>query len=187
MTSQNAVTDWMFAIIPIFVVRGTQMSRQARISVIAILCLGIVGSVCSIVRIFYVDVLQVSFGITLLKQAPSFAILSATELGIGIVSICCATLRPLFQRYFGLSVSDYSSGRARGQTAPTGDMPTRRTAPVRSRTLGTEIDIEHELELELGHMEPEHKAGAITVTTLIARDVEANVGRKSQDSEKELL
>ena len=186
---QNAVTDWMFAIIPIFVVRGTQMSRQARISVIAILCLGVVGSVCSIVRIFYVDVLQATFGVTLLKQAPSFAILSATELGIGIISICCATLRPLFQRYFGLSQSGYSSQRGHGHPSATGATATRRTMDRRSRTLGTEIGIEHDLELELGDMdEPDRKAGAITVTTLIAHNVEEGVGeRKSQSSDKELL
>jgi len=160
------------------------MSRQARISVIAILCLGVVGSVCSIVRIFYVDVLQATFGVKLLKQAPSFAILSATELGIGIISISLATLRPLFQRYFGLSQSGYSSGRGHGMPSATGA-----TADRRSKTVGTGIGVEDDLELELGDMhESEQKPGAITVTTLIAHNVEEAVGdRKSQSSERELL
>jgi len=54
--------------------------------------------------------------------------------------------------------------------------------------MGTEIGIEHDVELD-GMPEAEKKPGAITVTTLIAHDVEANVNaeRVSHDSDKELL
>jgi len=55
--------------------------------------------------------------------------------------------------------------------------------------MGTEVDIEHD-EVELDDVdEREKKPGAITVTTLIAHDVEANIRshRPSQSSEKELL
>ncbi|GAB7340459.1 hypothetical protein MBLNU457_6886t1 [Dothideomycetes sp. NU457] len=182
----NAVTDWVFAIIPIFVVRSTQMTRQARISVIAILLLGVVGSVCSIVRIAYVDVLGVGFGVKLLQQAPTFAILSCVEVGLGITSISCATLRPLFQKYLNLSRSTQSSGRYGRQT---GASVMRRTGDQRSRAMGTEIDIEHD-QVELCHVEErEKKPGAITVTTLIAHDVEANTmpQGESRSSEKDFL
>lgn len=66
---------------------------------------------------------------------------------------------------------------------------TRRTEGRRSRALGTEIDIEHD-EVELCHVEErEKKPGAITVTTLIAHDVEANTmpHGDSQSNEKDFL
>jgi len=157
------------------------MTRQQRISVIAILCLGIGGSICSLVRIAYVDVLGVGFGLKLLQQAPSFAIVSCIEVGLGITCINCATLRPMFQRYLGLSQTTYnSSGRYGRQTGA--------TATRRTNGMGTEVGIEHDVELD-GMSEQEKNPGAITVTTLIAHDVEANVrgGRVSHDSDKELL
>ena len=159
------------------------MTRQARLSVIAILCLGVIGSVCSVVRIAYVNLLNVGFGIELLIRAPNFAILSCVELGVGIVSICCATLRPFFQRYFGLSQTSYSSERS---GRPTVVSAARRSKMDRSHAVGTEVDAEHAVELA---EVKEKKPGAITVTTLIAHDVEtpAELAMHSNSSRRELL
>ncbi|KEQ69501.1 hypothetical protein M436DRAFT_22488, partial [Aureobasidium namibiae CBS 147.97] len=91
----NAVTDWIFAIIPIFVVRSAQMHKQQKITVCTILGLGVLGSICSLVRLAYVDVIGVELQ-DLLVSAPNFAIVSIIELGLGITAACLATLRPLF-------------------------------------------------------------------------------------------
>ncbi|KAH0363448.1 hypothetical protein KCU65_g7397, partial [Aureobasidium melanogenum] len=108
----NAVTDWIFAIIPIFVVRAAQMGRQQKITVITILGLGVSGSICSIVRLAYVDVIGVKLQ-DLLVSAPDYAITSIVELGLGITAACLATLRPLFAFWFDKARTNFSSSRSR--------------------------------------------------------------------------
>ncbi|KAI4849356.1 hypothetical protein E4T44_03400 [Aureobasidium sp. EXF-8845] len=107
----NAVTDWIFAIIPIFVVRSAQMHKQQKITVCTILGLGVLGSICSIVRLAYVDVIGVALQ-DLLVSAPNFAIVSIVELGLGITAACLATLRPLFAFWFDKARTNISSSRS---------------------------------------------------------------------------
>ncbi|THZ87259.1 hypothetical protein D6C84_01855 [Aureobasidium pullulans] len=114
----NAVTDWIFAIIPIFVVRSAQMHRQQKITVCTILGLGVLGSICSIVRLAYVDVIGVKLE-DLLISAPNFAIVSIVELGLGITAACLATLRPLFAFWFDKARTGISSSRS-GRNTKTG-------------------------------------------------------------------
>ncbi|THY30216.1 hypothetical protein D6D01_03313 [Aureobasidium pullulans] len=114
----NAVTDWIFAIIPIFVVRSAQMHRQQKITVCTILGLGVLGSICSIVRLAYVDVVGVKLE-ELLISAPNFAIVSIVELGLGITAACLATLRPLFAVWFDKARTGISSSRS-GRNTKTG-------------------------------------------------------------------
>lgn len=46
-------TDWACAIIPFFIVAGLQMSRRRKISVIAILGLGVSASIATCIRMPY--------------------------------------------------------------------------------------------------------------------------------------
>ena len=109
----NAVTDWIFAIIPIFVVRSAQMPKQAKITVCTILALGVLGSICSIVRLAYVDVIGVKLQ-DLLTSAPNYAIVSIVELGLGITAASMATLRPLFSSCLDKARTGISSSRSKG-------------------------------------------------------------------------
>ncbi|KAI4736781.1 hypothetical protein E4T50_12731 [Aureobasidium sp. EXF-12298] len=108
----NAVTDWIFAIIPIFVVRAAQMHRQQKITVCTILGLGVLGSICSLVRLAYVDVIGVALQ-DLLISAPNYGIVSIVELGLGITAACLATLRPLFAFWFDKARTGFTSSRSR--------------------------------------------------------------------------
>lgn len=103
----NALTDWIFAIMPIFVVMGTQMKYSARLTVICILCLGVLGSICSVIRLAYVKSLGTG---DVLYSAPGLAMLSVAELGIGISASCMATFRPLMKRYTGQTVQSTRRG-----------------------------------------------------------------------------
>lgn len=47
------VTDWVSAIVPFFIVKDLQMSRRKKISLLAVLMLGILASVASLVRMPY--------------------------------------------------------------------------------------------------------------------------------------
>lgn len=74
----NAATDWIFAIIPIFVLRNVKMARQAKISVCFLFALGVMGSVASVVRLGYIDGLE--FGATtFFIKAIDIAIVSIIE------------------------------------------------------------------------------------------------------------
>jgi hypothetical protein len=94
------------------------MHRQQRITVCTILGLGVLGSICSIVRLAYVDVIGVALE-DLLVSAPNFAIVSIVELGLGITAACLATLRPLFAFWFDKARTGISSSRS-GKNTKTG-------------------------------------------------------------------
>lgn len=46
-------TDWACAVIPFFIVAGLQMSTRKKVSVIVILGLGVVASICTVIRLPY--------------------------------------------------------------------------------------------------------------------------------------
>lgn len=88
------------------------MGKQQKITVCTILGLGVSGSVCSIVRLAYVDVIGVRLQ-DLLVSAPDYGITSIVELGLGITAACLATLRPLFAFWFDKARTNFSSSRSR--------------------------------------------------------------------------
>lgn len=94
--SLNAVTDWIFAILPIFVLYKSNLPSQAKYSACGILALGALGSICSLVRLGYIHVLDEKLGV-FFRDAASIAIASVIETGLGITAASLATLRPLFQ------------------------------------------------------------------------------------------
>lgn len=53
VSAVQMATDWACAIIPFFIVAGLQMSMRKKVSVIVILGLGIVASICTVVRLPY--------------------------------------------------------------------------------------------------------------------------------------
>lgn len=92
----NAVTDWIFALLPIFVLRTANMPRRAKLSVSFILALGALGSVASIVRLAYINGLNSSSS-DFFVEAVNIAIASNIEPGLGIIAGSLATLRPLLR------------------------------------------------------------------------------------------
>lgn len=150
----NAVTDWIYALVPVFVVWQSQMAARARATVSIILIFGVVGSVCSVVRTAYVNVLGVSLD-KILSTAPKFAILSIIEVGLGIAAINMATLRPLFKTLF-------ASTRG-GGTRPTNGPSARRTPAGTVATNGVRTIPEEDEDND--EMELQPKNGGISVVT----------------------
>ena len=91
----NAVTDWILALLPIFVLRKANMPRPAKISAGCILLLGSLGSVVSCVRLVYVKSLQSND--QFFDNAALIMIWSIIEPGVGITCAALATLRPFFR------------------------------------------------------------------------------------------
>lgn len=91
----NAITDWIFAILPIFVLAKASMPLAAKISAGLILCLACGGSIVSLIRIPYIHGLRA--GPNFFNTALDICILSTIECGLGISAAAAATLRPLFR------------------------------------------------------------------------------------------
>lgn len=153
----NAVTDWIYALVPVIVVWQSQMAARARATVSIILIFGVLGSVCSVVRTAYVDVLGVALD-KILSTAPKFAILSIVEVGLGIAAINMATLRPLFKTVFAST---------RGAiTRPTNGPSARRTPAGTVGTHGVRTLAVFDEDGDGKDLEP--KNGGISVVTQFA-------------------
>ncbi|KAJ4357230.1 uncharacterized protein N0V89_001805 [Didymosphaeria variabile] len=104
----SCVSDWIFSIVPIFIVQGLQMDRRKKISVAIILAFCALGSTATIIRIPFIKGLKDSNDF--LYSTTDVAIWSTCETGIGLATSAAATLRPLLRKVFGdLSVADTST------------------------------------------------------------------------------
>ncbi|KAF4554224.1 Hypothetical protein D9617_5g071010 [Elsinoe fawcettii] len=90
----NALTDWTFVLIPIFTIRTMNMPRRARVSASILLALGAVSSIVSVVRMKYIEGLNVNVH---LFPSPAIGVTSCIEMGLGMTAASAATLRPLFK------------------------------------------------------------------------------------------
>ncbi|KUL89153.1 hypothetical protein ZTR_05984 [Talaromyces verruculosus] len=89
----NAVADWTFGLLPIFIVRELNMSLRTKVAVSCILSFAAIGSTVTVVRI--PDVATLVDDTDFLWKTTNFAIMSTVEVGVGIVAACVATLKPL--------------------------------------------------------------------------------------------
>ncbi|KAL1965503.1 hypothetical protein VTN77DRAFT_5759 [Rasamsonia byssochlamydoides] len=99
----NIVTDWVCALMPIFILWNVQMRRKLKISVCLILGMGVFASTATLVRLktipSYRNTNDYLYGIA------EIAIWSAVEVGLAIIAGSVATLKPLFNRIFGSTTS----------------------------------------------------------------------------------
>ena len=91
----SIVTDWVYGILPIFIVWHLKMSKQKRVGVALVLGLGAVASSATIVRVPYLVTLTRTEDF--LFATVDVAIWSTVEPGIGITAVSFACLRPLLR------------------------------------------------------------------------------------------
>jgi hypothetical protein len=126
--TMNVLTDWVFVSLPILVIRNANMNRRAKSSVIGVLAIGVLGSVASVVRLYYVKDIHpgASSATEFFSKASTIAISSIIEIGLGVTAACLATLRPLFKSFLDHSRNVYSSSKDKssalegGQPSATG-------------------------------------------------------------------
>ncbi|KAF1809489.1 hypothetical protein P152DRAFT_380275, partial [Eremomyces bilateralis CBS 781.70] len=90
------MTDWVLAILPVFLLWNAKMDRRTKVSVGFILLLGTTGSVAAVARFPYIE--NIALVDDFFWNASNLAIWSTIELGTGITAGSLATLRPLFKR-----------------------------------------------------------------------------------------
>ncbi|KAF4550633.1 Hypothetical protein D9617_16g014210 [Elsinoe fawcettii] len=140
----NAATDIIFVLVPLLVIRKSQLSPRSRAVVTTLLVLGAVGALCSLVRIGFIHLLDADFAY-LFKSAFNIGTLSIVEIGLGVIATSLATLRPLVSKLkikgFETGIlsrkggSKKSGGRTPGQT-PGGTAGTFK-GPLEMGTKGT--------------------------------------------------
>ncbi|KAF5620197.1 integral membrane protein [Fusarium sp. NRRL 52700] len=98
------VTDWACAIIPFFIVAGLQMSRRRKVSVIAILGLGVSASIATCIRMPYLKYYDVvKYPNEIAYHLGVISITSNVECCLGIIACSLPPLRKLFNFYYGSS------------------------------------------------------------------------------------
>jgi len=94
----NALMDWILTIAPIYVVAHLNMSFRDKVTVACLFLLGALGSIASIIRLFYLRGLYFIIDFdpqNVLKYQP-VEVASIAESGIGIIGLSLVSLRPLF-------------------------------------------------------------------------------------------
>ncbi|KAJ5570964.1 hypothetical protein N7535_004624 [Penicillium sp. DV-2018c] len=131
-TALNILTDLIFAILPVFMLRHLQVNRRVKASLICILGLGIFACAAACAKI---SILQ-NYGHTgdFLWDYTNLTIWVVTECNTGIIAGTLPTLKPLFKRVLGTYGSPSKSrqyhgdstrytmhpvSRSKGQGAPT--------------------------------------------------------------------
>lgn len=92
----NALTDWIFAVLPIFLVfRARKLKPRSRHAVRWLVVLAIAGSAVSLIRIAFIH--EYRFGPAAWKSGVGLSLLSSTESAIGTLAISLATMKPLMK------------------------------------------------------------------------------------------
>lgn len=152
----GSISDWIFGILPGFVVWDLQMNMRTKLVVVCILAFAAIGSTATLVRMPYIKGFAAKQDF--LYESTDIAIWSTIEPGIGMIAACIATLRPLLQHVLhrtGLSTprgttggaSNWSTGNALGSSK-------NRTGYLRSQDDG------HTLK----NLRPDYAATATIVT-----------------------
>ncbi|KXH54220.1 hypothetical protein CSAL01_02282 [Colletotrichum salicis] len=98
------LTDWACAIVPFFIVAGLQMSRRKKVSVIAILGLGIFASIATCIRMPYLKYYDTAkYPTEIAYHLGVISITSNLECSLGIIGSSLPPLRKLFKFYYGSS------------------------------------------------------------------------------------
>jgi hypothetical protein len=101
-TSTNIIIDYFYALLPIYLLRGVQMSRRLKTSVIILLGLGVFASSATIVKL--VVIIRLTHAAPAEAEAMRFDLLlwADIELGLAIFAASAAALRPLLKYLPGI-------------------------------------------------------------------------------------
>ncbi|CDM27850.1 hypothetical protein CBS147339_4409 [Penicillium roqueforti] len=98
-TALNILTDLIFAVLPVFMLRHLQVNRRVKASLICILGLGVFACAAAFVKLSILS----SYGSAgdFLWDFSNLTIWVVTECNTGIIAGTLPTLKPLFKRFLG--------------------------------------------------------------------------------------
>ncbi|KAF1993051.1 hypothetical protein P154DRAFT_540728 [Amniculicola lignicola CBS 123094] len=154
----NALCDFTFGLLPVFLVWQLNMSKRSKLMLIPILSMGCVASTAVIVRMPYVSKFKSN---DFLYDTVDIAIWSTIEQGLAVTAGSLATLRPLYRaasERLGWSRSASNAIRPSGDVTgtPFGDRSgfTRRSGPYSLGTFNTRHEGLNDEEFRLHNVKP---------------------------------
>jgi hypothetical protein len=93
----TAFTDWVFVILPFFILKSSKMQTKEKIVVGSLMGFASIGGVAALIRFKYVPGIAVPQG-SFFASVTHIAVWSCIEPGIGIAAGCLICLRPLFKK-----------------------------------------------------------------------------------------
>ncbi|KJZ73135.1 hypothetical protein HIM_07519 [Hirsutella minnesotensis 3608] len=114
LSIMNILSDWVYALLPVPMVWNINMTKQAKITVIVLLGLGIFASIATVVRFKYLNGLNqwndLSYSLT------DAVVWTLIEPGVAILATSLATIRPLLRilQIKGFKSSDSSATTTTG-------------------------------------------------------------------------
>ncbi|KAK8075289.1 hypothetical protein PG997_009952 [Apiospora hydei] len=96
-SSLNCFADWIFGIIPFFIVRSLNITRPTKALVAWLLCFAAIGSAATIIRTFFLP--RMVSGHDFLYKTVDLCIWSTVEVGVGVLAWSVSVCRPI-HRYF---------------------------------------------------------------------------------------
>ncbi|KAI6782908.1 uncharacterized protein J7T54_002067 [Emericellopsis cladophorae] len=168
LSAMTIVSDWLYALLPIPMVWNVRMSKQAKVTVILILGLGIFASVATLVRLRYLpDMANLE---DVLYAGTDAMVWTIIEPGLAIVASSLATIRPLLRawRIRGFESSDDATDDSRrsgggGAQLPPFKREVRPSAKVRPGQYGIHDIAITTLRSQLDQ-ENDHKDNKVFVT-----------------------
>lgn len=122
------VSDWLYSIMPIFMIWNVKMSTQKKMTVAFVLSLGVFASVATLIRLKYL--IELGDYSDNLYTANDAMVWTLIEPGIAIVAASLVTIRPLLHAWhisgFGSTKSSSAYGMhgyGRGGLSLRGDIP----------------------------------------------------------------
>ncbi|ROW02929.1 hypothetical protein VSDG_01719 [Cytospora chrysosperma] len=97
-SSMDIATSWFYALLPIYLLKGIQISRKLKASVLILLGLGVVSNIATLIRLKYlIDIRYVPSAASseLVRLYLDSFIYSVSEIGLTIFTASLAALRPL--------------------------------------------------------------------------------------------
>lgn len=91
----SALSDWLYALLPIPMLWSVKMNQQTKAAVIVILSLGVFASVATLIRIKYL--IDLGLADDILYASTETMIWTIVEPGLGITAASAVTLRPLLR------------------------------------------------------------------------------------------
>lgn len=115
ITVMTILSDWLYALLPAFMLWNVKMTKQAKVTVLFILGMGVFASIATLIRIRFLSSLSDSDDF--LYQATDALVWSVVEPGLAIVASSLATIRPLLRklnvRGFEATAHDSSASQSR--------------------------------------------------------------------------
>lgn len=140
LSIMSILSDWFFALIPIPMVWSVKMTKQAKMTVVLVLGLGVFASIATLIRIkFLADLTNLD---DLLFATTDTMIWTIVEPGVAIVASSLITIRPLLRAWRVRGFQSTEHSKRTGGAISNGHANRSGVMPGFGSKNGTTIDVE---------------------------------------------